>query len=89
MGAAAARSPIGLPNLDNGQRLQAQVCELCHGADGLGGHEVGAALMSGRTLAEVVGVVTEEQNTMPGFGAALSVNDIRDVNGYAIELVRE
>ena len=48
-----------------------------------------AALIPGRTLAEVVGVVTDGQNTMPEFGAALSVNDIRDESGYAIELVRE
>ena len=85
----AARSPIGMPNLDNGETVYAQVCELCHGPDGQGGHAAGAALIPGRTLAEVVRVVTEGQNTMPAFGAALSVNDIRDVSGYAINLVRE
>ena len=86
---AAARSPIGQPNLDNGQVLYARACELCHGADGQGGHAEGAPINPGRTLAEVVGIVTDGQNAMPGFGASLAVNDLRDVSAYAMELVEE
>ncbi len=85
----AARSPIGFPNIDNGETLYARTCDLCHGPDGQGGHAEGAPLLPGKTLVEVVGIVTAGQNTMPGFGASLSVNDIRDVSAYAIGLVDE
>lgn len=81
--------PQGLPNLDNGQTLYALVCELCHGTDGRGGHADGAPITPGLTLAEALPVVTEGRNTMPGFGTALSPDDLHDVSAYTIGLVEE
>ena len=65
------------------------MCELCHGADGQGGHADGAPITPGLTLPEAVSVVTEGRNTMVGFGGALSADDLRDVSAYAIGLVEE
>lgn len=80
---------MGLPNLDNGATLYGLVCELCHGADGQGGHADGAPITPGLTLAEAVSVVTGGRNTMAGFGGALSADNLRNVSAYAIGLVDE
>ena len=88
-GTGAPAAPMGLPNLDNGATLYGLVCELCHGADGQGGHADGAPITPGLTLAEAVSVVTDGRNTMAGFGGALSADELRDVSAYAIGLVEE
>ncbi|MDE0372694.1 MAG: PQQ-binding-like beta-propeller repeat protein [Rhodospirillales bacterium] len=88
-GTGAPAAPMGLPNLDNGATLYGLVCELCHGADGQGGHADGAPITPGLTLTEAVSVVTDGRNTMAGFGGALSADELRDVSAYAIGLVEE
>ncbi len=87
--AADPEAPMGLPDLGNGGTLYVLVCELCHGANGQGGHADGAPITPGLTLEEALPVVTEGRNTMPGFATALSPDDLRDVSAYTIGLVEE
>jgi alcohol dehydrogenase (cytochrome c) len=84
--AAAATTPL---NLVEGRRLFTQVCAVCHGDDGKGGHTGGAPLDRVADLAAAIQTVTEGRNTMPAFRTAFTPEQIRDVSAYVVEtLVR-
>ena len=56
----------------------------CHGVDGTGGHGGGAPLVDANDLATVIRTVTDGRNNMPPFGAALTLQQIRDVSAYVV-----
>jgi mono/diheme cytochrome c family protein len=72
-------------NLVRGRQLYAQACEVCHGADGKGGHGVGAPLTAATDLAAVVRTVTAGRSTMPPFSASFTPEQIRDVSAYVVQ----
>ena len=88
-GGGGPAAPPRLPDLDNGQAVYGQACTQCHGPEGQSAHADGAPINPGLNMEEAMRIVTQGQNTMPGFGATLPASDIQDVSAYAIELVEE
>ncbi len=83
-GAAATVAAATAPDLDNGQRLYARTCVICHGEDGKGGHGGGAPLDGVRDVALAIEVVGGGRNNMPPFSTALTPAQIRDVSVYVV-----
>jgi quinohemoprotein ethanol dehydrogenase len=68
-----------------GEQIYRQACALCHGADGKGGHGVGAPLVGLKDLAAVTQMVTAGRNGMPPFRSSFTPEQIRDVSAYVVE----
>ena len=68
-----------------GKQIYEKACVLCHGEDGKGGHGVGAPLVAVRDFAAAVQIVAAGRNDMPGFSAAFTPEQIRDVSVYVVE----
>ena len=81
----AAAPPVGAANLVAGRRVYEQACVVCHGADGTGGHGVGAPLDKVMDLAVAMQTVSAGRNSMPAFGTSLTPEQIRDVSAYVVE----
>jgi len=71
-------------DLDNGKRLFAQTCAVCHGEDGKSGHGAAPSLADLKDLDAVIQTVTAGRNTMPPFRGAFTPEQIRDVSGYVV-----
>jgi alcohol dehydrogenase (cytochrome c) len=80
--ADTARAQAG--NAAAGKRVFEQACVVCHGPDGAGGHGAGASLQNVRDLAAAMQTITAGRNSMPPFGATLSLEQIRDVSTYVV-----
>jgi mono/diheme cytochrome c family protein len=80
--AAVAAAAPAMADLARGKELYEQACVVCHGADGKGGHGVGAPLTAVTDLASAVRTVSEGRNTMPPFRMSFSPDQIRDVSAY-------
>jgi len=72
-------------DLDNGRALYGQNCFFCHGADGRGGSGGGPTLLNVESAEFIETQVTNGRNMMPGFGAAFSEQEIRDVAAYVMQ----
>ena len=72
----------GEADLAAGARLYRQTCLPCHGEDGMGGHGGGIALDGLSSIRDTVILVTRGRNSMPGFSAALTPEQIRDVSTF-------
>ena len=81
---AAAAPRLADADLVRGKQLYEQACVVCHGADGKGGHGVGAPLTGVSDLAAAIRTVTSGRNNMPPFSASLTSEQIRDVSGYVV-----
>jgi quinohemoprotein ethanol dehydrogenase len=79
----AADSPAAVADAA-GARIYKETCVPCHGVDGTGGHGGGAPLVDASDLATVIRTVTDGRNNMPPFGAALTLQQIRDVSAYVV-----
>jgi quinohemoprotein ethanol dehydrogenase len=75
----------GAPNLVAGKQLYQQACEVCHEADGRGGHGAAASLVAITDLAATMQTVTTGRNSMPAFSANFTPEQIRDVAAYVVE----
>jgi mono/diheme cytochrome c family protein len=82
--AAAATAAMAAANLVRGKELYEQACVVCHGADGKGGHGVGAPLIGVADFAAVFRTVGEGRNNMPPFKASFTSEQIRDVTAYVV-----
>ena len=71
-------------NTMRGKQLYEQACVVCHGADGKGGHGVGAPLAGFRDAAAAVRIVTSGRNTMPAFTNTFTADEIRDISAYVV-----
>ncbi|MBN1240303.1 MAG: PQQ-binding-like beta-propeller repeat protein [Gammaproteobacteria bacterium] len=83
--AVTSTSAEGPADLANGRTVYEAACLFCHGEAGEGGHGGGPALTAASSLSAVRQIVGEGRNDMPGFGAALSAEQIRDVSAYVAE----
>ena len=83
--AAAVAAAIAAANPVRGKELYEQACVVCHGADGKGGHGVGAPLTGVTDFAAVFRTVGEGRNTMPPFKASFTADQIRDVSAYVVQ----
>lgn len=72
-------------NVTAGKQVFEQACVICHGADGTGGHGVGAPLVEVRNLQAAIQTVTGGRNSMPAFSTTLTPDQIRDVSAYVVE----
>lgn len=86
---AMTEPEVGEPDIERGAELYRQTCLPCHGDDGQGGHGGGAPLTALDDLSLVTAIVTNGQNQMPPFGAALTAQQILDVGAYVIEAFGE
>jgi len=89
--AAAGAAPV-LPltgytaNLASGRQIYATVCTTCHGENGEGGHQGGAPLKDKElSLSHIMTMASNGKNTMPGFAAAFSKQQLQDVATYIID----
>ena len=67
-----------------GQKIFGEVCSLCHGPQGQGGHS-GPSLTSFRDLGKVMKMVREGGIQMPPLGPTLTPEEIQDVSTYVVE----
>jgi len=89
-GAAVSRqvaAAVGPPNPVAGKQLYSQNCEVCHEADGKGGHGAAASLVALKDVAATIQTVTAGRNTMPSFAANFTPEQIRDVSAYVVEVL--
>jgi len=75
----------GEADLANGLTVYNTACTFCHGAEGEGGHGGGPAFTNTMSIGTLIQIVYEGRNDMPGFGGALTVEQIRDVGAHVIE----
>jgi alcohol dehydrogenase (cytochrome c) len=78
------RDAEGVEDLGNGQIVYEAACGFCHGDEGRGGHGGGPTLEKMSSVGAVVLRVSEGRNDMPGFGAALTPEQIRDVSAHVV-----
>ena len=71
-------------DLDNGRRLFAQVCAVCHGEDGKSGHGAAPSVAEMKDLDMVLQTVTAGRNSMPAFRAVFTPEQIRDVSAFVV-----
>ena len=83
----AAGPRLADANLVRGKQLYEQACVVCHGADGKGGHGVGAPLVSLTDLAATIRTVSSGRNTMPPFSATFTPEQVRDVSAYVVSVL--
>jgi len=78
---------VDAASIERGRQLYKQACVVCHGEDGKGEHAAGAPLVGLRDLSAAIRTVTEGRNNMPPFGRTFTVEQIRDVGAYVIEVL--
>jgi len=76
---------VGAPDLVQGGHIFQQVCQPCHGDDGMGGHGGGAPLNQVSDLSSIRSTVTKGKNNMPSFNNALTGQQIMDVSSYVLD----
>ncbi len=84
-GPGVAEAPSGPADIDQGRGVYTRVCAACHGENGRGGEGNGAPLDGELSADGVFTIVTNGQNAMPSFGAALSPEERRDVSHFVAE----
>jgi quinohemoprotein ethanol dehydrogenase len=81
-GGAAPAASLAAANVENGRRLFAQACVVCHGEDGKSGHGAAPSLAAVKDLQFAIQTVTAGRNTMPAFRESFTPEQIRDVSAY-------
>jgi alcohol dehydrogenase (cytochrome c) len=73
-------------DLASGRQIFTTVCVTCHGERGEGGHQGGAPLLGKNlTLEHIMTQATYGKNTMPGFSAAFTKEQIQDVATFILD----
>jgi alcohol dehydrogenase (cytochrome c) len=85
----AAAAPGRPPDLVAGKQLYRQACEVCHEADGKGGHGAAASLVAIKDLDATIQTVAGGRNSMPAFSANFTPEQIRDVAAYVVRVLAE
>jgi mono/diheme cytochrome c family protein len=85
----AAAAPGRPPDLVAGKQLYRQACEVCHEADGKGGHGAAASLVAIKDLDATIQTVAGGRNSMPAFSANFTPEQIRDVSSYVVRVLAE
>jgi quinohemoprotein ethanol dehydrogenase len=78
----AAAPSLAAANVENGRKLFAQACAVCHGEDGTSGHGAAPSLANVKDLQFAIQVVTAGRNTMPAFREPFTAEQIRDVSAF-------
>jgi len=86
--ATAEPDPGYNPNLASGKQIFTTLCATCHGESGEGGHQGGVPLKGKElSLENVMTMASFGKNTMPGFAAAFSKEQIQDVASYVLQTI--
>lgn len=83
---SATATPPHAADLDKGKDIYSTTCVVCHGESGKGGSHGGAPLTASLTRESIMNTVTRGRNDMPGFGSALSPDQLADLTGYVLAL---
>lgn len=83
----AVPAATGVPDRQNGAKIYKVACVACHGEKGDGGHGGGPALIQGLSVESIVAVTGTGRNNMPAFGGSYSVDELRDVAGYIVQVL--
>jgi mono/diheme cytochrome c family protein len=75
----------GQGNPERGAEIYAQACIACHGSAGDGGHGGGPTLIDGLDAVTIEAVTAAGRNTMPGFGAVYSAQELRHLSSYILQ----
>jgi len=75
----------GNPDYANGESLYRISCQVCHGEDGLGGHNNGMPLNNLESVQAAFAVLTTGRNNMPNFNGALTPEQLRDVSAFVVD----
>jgi cytochrome c oxidase cbb3-type subunit 3 len=73
-------------DVDKGKEIYSTTCVVCHGESGRGGSHGGAPLTTSLTRESIENVVTRGRNDMPGFGSALTPDQLADLTSYVLSL---
>ena len=83
--AATVTAAEGDPDYANGENLYKVSCQVCHGEDGMGGHNNGMPLNNLRSAKDAVAVLVTGRNNMPNFSTALTAEQLRDVSAFVVD----
>ena len=84
---AAPVANLAAANVENGRKLFAQACAVCHGEDGKSGHGAAPSLASVKDLNFAMQTVTTGRNTMPAFREPFTADQIRDVSAFVTRVL--
>jgi quinohemoprotein ethanol dehydrogenase len=84
---ATPAASLAAANVENGRKLFAQACAVCHGPDGKSGHGAAPSLANVKDLDFAIQVVTSGRNTMPAFREPLTADQIRDVSAFVTRVL--
>jgi quinohemoprotein ethanol dehydrogenase len=84
---AAPAANIAAANVENGRKLFAQACAVCHGEDGKSGHGAAPSLANVKDLNFAIQTVTGGRNTMPAFREPFTADQIRDVSAFVTRVL--
>jgi len=82
--APAPAASLAAANVENGRKLFAQACAVCHGEDGKSGHGAAPSLAAVKDLQFASQTITAGRNTMPAFRESFTAEQIRDVSAYVV-----
>jgi quinohemoprotein ethanol dehydrogenase len=71
-----------------GRVVYQQICTLCHGESGKGGHSEGAVLPDNIKAASVMSTAMTGKKEMPSFAATLTTQQVKDVAAYVETLLK-
>jgi alcohol dehydrogenase (cytochrome c) len=83
----AAPPSLATADVENGRKLFAQACAVCHGEDGTSGHGAAPSLANVKDFQFAIQVVTTGRDTMPAFREPFTANQIRDVSAFVTSVL--
>jgi mono/diheme cytochrome c family protein len=86
-GGAAPAASLAAANVENGRKLFAQACAVCHGEDGKSGHGAAPSLATVKDLNFAIQTITAGRNTMPAFREPFTADQIRDVSAFVTSVL--
>jgi quinohemoprotein ethanol dehydrogenase len=79
---ASPAAALAAANAENGRKLFAQACVVCHGEDGKSGHGAAPSLATVKDVDFAIQTITTGRNTMPAFRDTFTAEQIRDVSVF-------
>jgi len=84
---AAPAANRAAANVENGRKLFAQACAVCHGEDGKSGHGAAPSLANVKDFDFAIQTITAGRNTMPAFREPFTADQIRDVSAFVTSVL--
>ena len=84
---ATPAASIATANVENGRKLFAQACAVCHGEDGKSGHGAAPSLATVKDFDFATQTITAGRNTMPAFRDTFTPEQIRDLSAFVTRVL--